>query len=147
MVREFDELLNELSDRYIVIDGPAFYRNDHVLYWQFRLSEAFNNMTIGLGGPIDDRYHGLFQRECHSRYRFSQTRAVADVSQHCYVVEPGLAPSTGARSWACHRLPFLLGARYANVYDRPPPTTTREAWIEPLSSDAATAWLRIARRM
>jgi hypothetical protein len=42
MVREFDELLNELSDRYIVIDGPAFYRNDHVLYWQFRLNEAFN---------------------------------------------------------------------------------------------------------
>jgi hypothetical protein len=70
---------------------------------------------------------------------FSQTRAGADVSQHCYAVEPGLAPSTRARSWACHRLTFLLGARYANVYDRPPPTTTREAWIEPLSSDAATA--------
>ena len=36
LVRDLNEVLNELSDQYVVVDNSAFYPNDHVLYWQFR---------------------------------------------------------------------------------------------------------------
>jgi hypothetical protein len=34
VVRQFDDMLNDLSDRYAIVDNSAFYPNDHVLYWQ-----------------------------------------------------------------------------------------------------------------
>jgi hypothetical protein len=54
VVRQFDEVLNDLSDRYAIVDNSAFYPNDHVLYWQFRASELFSNTISGL---IDNRYN------------------------------------------------------------------------------------------
>jgi hypothetical protein len=130
-VREFDDLLNELADRYAVVDaGPeTFYMNDHVLYWPLRASEVFNNTASGLGGLIDDRYRGTLQHERHPRYRFWQPGGVTDVADRCYV------PS------ACGRLPFAFGARYANLHTNPPPSGSGEAWIEPLPADAAAPLL------
>jgi hypothetical protein len=136
-VRQFDEVLNELSEGYTVVSGPAFYRNDQVLYWQLLFSEIFNNTNVGLGGYIDDRYQGSVQRERHSRYRFWTSHRVADVSDRCYALAPALAPGPPERKWRCVRLPFALGERYANVYVSAAPAATGEAWIEPLPGDAA----------
>jgi hypothetical protein len=136
-VRGFDEALNELSERYAVVDGPAFYRNDHVLYWQLRMSEAFNNTGSGFSGPIDDRYHGDIRRVRHPRYRFWQPYAVTDVADHCYAMSPTLAPNPPGRKWGCFPLHFAFGPRYANVYATAPPAPTGEAWIEPLPADVA----------
>jgi hypothetical protein len=135
-VRQFDEALNELSDRFTVVDCPGFYRNDHVLYWQLLLSEGFNNTTT-MGGPIDDRHHGDVQRERHPRYRFWTSHRVADVSDRCYALAPELAPGSPGRKWACYPQPFAFGARYANVYATEQPVPTDEAWIEPLHGDVA----------
>jgi hypothetical protein len=136
-VRQFDEVLNELSENYTVVSGPAFYGNDHVLYWQLLMSEGFNNTNAGLGGPIDDRYHGNVQRERHSRYRFWTSHRVADVSDRCYALAPALAPGPPGRKWECFPLPFAFGKRYANVYATAAPAATGEAWIEPLPGDVA----------
>jgi hypothetical protein len=136
-VRQFDEVLNELSENYTVVSGPAFYGNDHVLYWQLLMSEGFNNTNAGLGGPIDDRYHGNVQRERHSRYRFWTSHRVADVSDRRYALAPELAPGPPGRKWACYPLPFAFGKRYVNVYATEPLGPTGEAWIEPLPSDVA----------
>jgi hypothetical protein len=135
-VRQFDEALNELSDRFTVVDCPGFYRNDHVLYWQLLLSEGFNNTTT-MGGPIDDRHHGDVQRQRHPRYRFWTLHGVADVSDRCYALAPELAPGPPGRKWACYPLPFAFGKRYANVYLTEPLVPTGEAWIEPLPADVA----------
>jgi hypothetical protein len=132
-IRQFDEVLNELSDRYDVVDNASFYANDHVLYWQFRLSESFNNTASGLGGPREDRYNGEFQREYHPRYRIWEPLAVADVSDRCYA----LPPKPTGRRWACYQLPFAFGTRYANVYETDPPAPSGEAWIEPLVAGTA----------
>ena len=136
-MRQFDEVLNELSENYTVVSGPAFYGNDHVLYWQLLMSEGFNNTNAGLGGPIDDRYHGDVQRERHSRYRFWTSHRVADVSDRCYALAPALAPGPPGRKWECFPLPFAFGKRYANVYAAAAPAATGEAWIEPLPGDVA----------
>jgi hypothetical protein len=136
-VRQFDEVLNELSESYTVVSGPAFYANDHVLYWQLLMSEGFNNTNAGLGGPIDDRYQGNVQRERHSRYRFWTSHRVADVSDRCYALAPALAPAPPGRKWECFPLPFAFGKRYANVYAAAAPAANGEAWIEPLPGDVA----------
>jgi hypothetical protein len=136
-VRDFDEALNEIGTRYAIIDGPAFYTNDHVLFWILRASEAFKNTASGLGGPIDDRHHGDVQRQRHPRYRFWTSHHVADVSDRCYALAPELAPGPPGRKWACYPLPFAFAARYANVYATDPPVSTDEAWIEPLPADVA----------
>jgi hypothetical protein len=132
-IRQFDDVLNELSDHYAVVDNASFYANDHVLFWQFRLSESFNNTAAGLGGPRDDRYNGKFQREYHPRYRIWEPLAVADVSDSC----DSLPSKPSRRQWACYPLPFAIGTRYAKVYETAPPTPAGEAWIEPLGADIA----------
>jgi hypothetical protein len=128
-VRQFDDVLNRLADRYTVIDNIAFYADDHVLYWQLRFAEAFNNTVIGLGGQRDERSR-LGER--HPRYRFWRSHVVANVSGHCYTLEPTLAPGSPDRKWVCSPLPFIGGTRYANVYEAPAPTPNGDAWIEPI---------------
>jgi hypothetical protein len=137
VVRQFDELLNELSDHYVVVDNPAFYPNDHVLYWQLRASELFSNTVSGL---IDNRYNGTVQRERHPRYRFWQSQNVADVAHRCYATSATLPPSPG-RKWYCAPLPFAFGTRYANYYTTAAPFPTEEAWVEPLPVDLAAPLL------
>jgi hypothetical protein len=141
VVREFDGLLNELSDGYAVVNGPAFYPNDHVLYWQFPLSEGFNNTVSGLGGLIDERYNGRLQRERHPRYRYWESRSLVGVADQCYAVSRGLVPGHSGRQWACYGIPFAFGMRYANVYATEPPEPTGEAWIEPLPAYVAAPLL------
>jgi uncharacterized membrane protein len=141
LVRQFNNVLEELSMHYAVANNAVFYPNDHVLYWQFLLGEVFNNTASGLGGPIDDRYRGNVQRERYPRYRFWTSHRVADVSDHCYTLEPALAPGPRERKWACYSLPFAFGKRYANVYEAAPPAAAAEAWIEPLPADIASSLL------
>lgn len=137
LVRQFDDVLNELSDGYAVVDGPAFYLNDHVLYWQLLSSEVFNNTVAGSSGEIDERFKGEIQRERHPRYRFWQSRSVFDVTDRCYAASPSLAPGPQGRQWGCAPIPFLFGRRYANLYVTAPLEPTGEAWIEPLPADIA----------
>jgi hypothetical protein len=138
VVRQFDEVLNDLSDRYAIVDNSAFYPNDHVLYWQFRASELFSNTISGL---IDNRYNGSVRHARHPRYRFWQPQNVADVVDRCCAQFPALAPAPLGRKWYCARLPFVFGTRYANYYDTAPLTPTREAWLEPLAADVAAPLL------
>ncbi len=138
VVRQFDEVLNELSDHYLVIDNPAFYANDHVLYWQFRASELFSNTISGL---IDNRYNGSVQRERHPRYHFWQSQNVADVADRCYAKSPALAPGPPGREWYCAPLPFAFGRRYANYYATAAPIPAGQAWLEPLPADLAAPLL------
>jgi hypothetical protein len=138
VVRQFDEVLNDLSDHYVIVDNSAFYPNDHVLYWQFRGSELFSNTISGL---IDNRYNGSVRRERHPRYRFWQPQNVADVVDRCYAQFPALAPAPLGRKWYCARLPFVFGTRYANYYETAPLTPTGEAWLEPLPADVAAPLL------
>ncbi len=139
LVRDFNEVLNELSDQYVVVDNSAFYPNDHVLYWQFRASELFSNTISGL---IDDRYSGRMQRERHPRYHFWQSQHVADVTDRCYAGVPALAPGPPGRKWHCAPLPFaFFGKRYANYYDIGALVPAGKAWIEPLNADVAGALL------
>jgi hypothetical protein len=138
VVRQFDEVLNELSDHYFVFDNPAFYPNDHVLYWQFRASELFSNTISGL---IDNRYNGSVGRERHPRYRFWQSQNVADVADRCYATSAAHPPGPPGRSWYCAPLPFAFGTRYANYYTTAAPNPTEEAWVEPLPADLAAPLL------
>jgi hypothetical protein len=138
VVRDFHEVLNELSDQYVVVDNPAFYPNDHVLYWQFRASELFSNTISGL---IDNRYNSRVQRERHPRYRFWQSQNVADVADRCYAELPSRAPGPPGREWHCAPLPFAFGKRYANYYATGPRVPAGEGWLEPLSADVADALL------
>jgi hypothetical protein len=138
VVRQFDEVLNELSDHYVVVDNTAFYANDHVLYWQFRASELFSNTISGL---IDNRYNGSVGRERHPRYRFWQSQNVADVADRCYATSAAHPPGPPGRRWYCARLPFALGTRYANYYTTAAPNPTEEAWVEPLPADLAALLL------
>ncbi len=101
VVRQFDEVLNELSDHYVVVDNTAFYANDHVLYWQFRASELFSNTISGL---IDNRYNGSVGRERHPRYRFWQSQNVADVADRCYATSAAHPPGPPGRRWYRARL-------------------------------------------
>jgi hypothetical protein len=139
VVREFDDVLNELSDRYAVVDSPAFYSDDHVLYWQFRASELFSNTISGL---IDNRYRGSVQRERHPHYRFWQSHNIADVANRCYAKLPAPAPGPlGSNKWYCARLPFAFGTRYANYYETAALIPTGEGWVEPLPGDVAAPLL------
>jgi hypothetical protein len=137
VVRQFDEVLNELSDHYAVVDNPAFYPNDHVLYWQVRASELFSNTISGL---IDNRYQGTVQRDRHPRYRFWQSQNVADVATRCYAQLPALTLGPG-REWYCAPLPFAFGTRYANYYTTAALIPTGETWVEPLPAAMAAPLL------
>jgi hypothetical protein len=139
VVRQFDEVLNDLVDRYAIVDNSAFYPNDHVLYWQFRASELFSNTISGL---IDNRYNGSVRRERHPHYRFWQSQNIADVANRCYAKSPARAPEPlGSNNWYCARLPFVFGTRYANYYDMARLIPTGEAWVEPLPADVAAPLL------
>jgi hypothetical protein len=138
VVRQFDEVLNDLSYRYAIVDNSAFYPNDHVLYWQFRASELFSNTISGL---IDNRYNGSVRRERHPRYRFWQSQNIADVVDRCYAQFPALAPAPLGRKWYCARLPFAFGTRYANYYTTAALIPTGEAWVEPVPADMAAPLL------
>jgi hypothetical protein len=139
VVRQFDEVLNDLVDRYAIVDNSAFYPNDHVLYWQFRASELFSNTISGL---IDNRYNGSVRRERHPHYRFWQSQNIADVANRCYAKSPARAPEPlGSNNWYCARLPFVFGTRYANYYDTARLLPTGEAWVEPLPADVAAPLL------
>jgi hypothetical protein len=139
VVRQFDEVLNDLSDRYAIVDNSAFYPNDHVLYWQFRASELFSNTISGL---IDNRYNGSVRRERHPHYRFWQSQNVADVANRCYAKSPARVPGAlGSNNWYCARLPFAFGTRYANYYATAALIPTGEAWVEPFPADVAAPLL------
>jgi hypothetical protein len=134
-VRAFDQFLNELWPRYIVVDGPAFYVGDHVLYWQLKLGEVFNHTVVGLGGQIDARWQNELQRERHPRYRFWSAVSVIEVSEQC---------RTGG-DWSCRQLPFAGGTRYVNARPTPLPIPNGEAWIEPVAPDIAARLLPPAK--
>jgi hypothetical protein len=131
-VRSFDEYLNTLWPRYIVVDNPAFYPNDHVLYWEHRMSELFTHTVAGLGLQTDSRWKGTLQHERHPRYRFWESAEVTDVSDRCNA-GPGRS---------CFALPFAFGQRYANVRPAPMPAAEGFAWIEPVAAELGEVLLK-----